>query len=116
VLTGGLLLAQMGTVALAGAVVITVASLLWYLVYVRERVDREGAATGAIRRQVGRAALTDLESSREADTREILVALTRGRDEDRERSLVALAADLAGRDGGKVAVSVTPKHGSVAGI
>ncbi|WP_159899555.1 amino acid permease [Salinirussus salinus] len=100
--TGVLLLTQMGTVALAGAVVIALGSLLWYLAYVRPRVSREGAATDAIRRQVGRDALTDVETTMAEDTREVLVALTKGGDEARERSLVALAADLVRPDDGRV--------------
>jgi len=102
--SGLALLTQMGTVALAGAAVITVASVVWYLVYVRPRVDREGAATDAIRRQVGRETLADIESAVAArpDTREVLVALTKNVDEERERSLIALAADLVRGDDGRV--------------
>ena len=102
--SGLLLLTQMGTVALVGAAVITVASVAWYVVYVRPRVDREGAASDAIRRQVGRETLADIESAVSArpDTREVLVALTKNVDEDRERSLIALAADLDRDDDGRV--------------
>jgi amino acid transporter len=100
--TGVLLLTQMGDVALAGAALITGASVLWYLVYVRPRVSREGAATGTIRRQVSRNVLTDVESTMAEDTNEVLVAFTKHVDEDRERSLVALAADIVRHDGGRV--------------
>ena len=102
--SGLLLLTQMGTVALVGAVVIVVGSVLWYLGYVRPRVDREGAATDAIRRQMGRDALADIESAvaERPDTREVLVALTRNVDEERERALLALAADLVRGDDGRV--------------
>ena len=101
-ITGVGLLTQMGTVPLVGAVVIIVGSVVWYFIYVRPRVSREGAATDAIRRQVGRDALTEVESTRAEDTREVLVALTKGGDETRERSLVALAGDLVRPDGGRV--------------
>ena len=57
--TGFALLTQMGTVPLVGAAVITVASGVWYLVYVRDRVDRTGAATNAIRARLGRDLLAD---------------------------------------------------------
>jgi amino acid transporter len=100
--TGLLLLTQMGEIALVGAAVITVGSAGWYVLYVRARVRREGAATDAIRRQVGRQALTDVESTMAEDTREVLVALTKNVDEARERSLVALAADQVRPDGGRV--------------
>jgi amino acid transporter/nucleotide-binding universal stress UspA family protein len=103
-ITGGLLLTQMGTVALTGALVITLGSVVWYLLYVRPRVRREGAATDAIRRQVGREALTDVTTVSEDGTREVLVALTKDVDEARERSLVALAADVVRPDDGRVVV------------
>jgi amino acid transporter/nucleotide-binding universal stress UspA family protein len=102
-ITGGLLLTQMGTIALVGAVVIVVASIAWYFLYVRPRVSREGAATDAVRRQVGRESLGDVESARDEPVREVLVAITKG-DESRERSLVALAADLVRDDDGRVVV------------
>jgi len=101
-ITGLLLLTQMGTVALVGAAVITVGSVLWYLGYVRQRVDREGAATDAVRRQVGREALTDVESAIETNPNEVLVALTKDDGGARERALVALAADLVRPDDGRV--------------
>jgi len=101
-ITGVALLSQMGTVPLVGAALITIGSFVWYLLYVRPRVSREGAATDAVRRQVGRDALTELKSVRDEDTREVLVALTRKADEDREQSLLALAADLVRPDDGRV--------------
>jgi len=103
-ITGVLLLTQMGTVALVGAVLITVASVAWYLVYVRPRVSREGAATDAVRRRVGRDALTETESVRADTSREVLVALTKNLEEDRERSLVSIAADVVRPDDGRVVV------------
>jgi amino acid transporter len=100
--TSVLLLTQMGTTALLGAVVIIVGSVLWYFTYVRSRVSREGAATDAIRRQVGRETLTEVESARDGNTHEVLVAFTKATDEARERSLLALAADLVEADDGRV--------------
>jgi amino acid transporter len=99
-LTGILLLTQMGTVALAGAGLITLGSVVWYVGYVRPRVDREGAATAAIRRQVGAEALTDVESETDEGLDDVLVALTKDLGARRERALVALAADaVSARDG-----------------
>ena len=105
VVTGGLLLTQMGTVALLGAVLITVGSVGWYAVYVRPRVDREGAATDAVRRRVGRDVLTETESVVHGSRREVLVALTKDLDETRERSLVAIAADVVRPHDGRVVVA-----------
>ncbi|ATW87445.1 amino acid transporter [Halohasta litchfieldiae] len=103
-ITGALLLTQMGAVALVGALVIILGSILWYFVYVRARVNRDGAASDAIRRQVGRNALTDVAAVTEDDTQEVLVALTKDVDETRERSLVALAADIVRPNDGRVVV------------
>jgi len=100
--TGLLLLTQMGPIAYGGSIVIVLASGLWYAFYVRPRVNREGAATDAIRRQVGRDALTDVEAEIDEDTHEVLVALTKAGDEERERALVSLAGDLVRQDGGRV--------------
>jgi amino acid transporter/nucleotide-binding universal stress UspA family protein len=102
--TGALLLTQMGTVALVGAAVITVGSVGWYLFYVRPRVSREGAATDAVRRRVGRDVLAETETGIEDPSREVLVALTKNLEESRERSLVAIAADLVRSDDGRVVV------------
>jgi nucleotide-binding universal stress UspA family protein len=100
--SGLLLLTQMGTIALLGAVAIIVGSLVWYLLYVSPRVDREGAATDAVRRRVGRNVLADTESAVDDRSREVLLALTKDLDGDRERSLVALAADIVRPDDGRV--------------
>jgi amino acid transporter len=103
-LTGILLLTQMGQIALLGAAVITIASILWYAAYVRPRVNRDSVATDAIRRQVGKNALTEIESETGDDTHEVLVALTGSLDADRERSLIALAADMVRSQDGRVVV------------
>ena len=104
-ITGALLLTQMGPIALVGALIITLGSIAWYFLYVRPRVSREGAATDAIRRQVGRDALSDVESVSNDGTHEVLVALTKDVEESRERSLLALAADIVRpRDGRVIAV------------
>jgi amino acid transporter len=102
VVTGLALLTQMGLVAIAGAASITAASVLWYVAYVRPRVDREGAATDAIRREVGRRSLDEVESERAAPPCEVLVAFTKRVDESRERALVSLAADLVRPEDGRV--------------
>jgi amino acid transporter len=102
--SGVLLLTQMGTVALVGAAVITVGSVGWYVLYVRSRVSREGAATDAVRRRVGRDVLTDTETAMDDTPREVLVALTKNLDEQRERSLIAIAADVVRPDDGRVVV------------
>lgn len=104
---GGLvLLTQMGTIPLVGAVFITAGSVAWYLWYARGRVEREGAAVDAIRRELGRQAI---ERTREAVTPtegyEALVAVPEDADPSHEKMLVDVAADLA-----------SPQHGGVSVI
>ena len=104
VITGVLLLTQMGPIALGGAVLIVVGSVVWYLAYVRPRVRREGVARDAIRRQVGRDALDEVASTADTPAHEVLVALPKPLGGARERALVALAADLVRPDDGRVRV------------
>jgi amino acid transporter/nucleotide-binding universal stress UspA family protein len=108
--SGLVLLTQMGWVALAGAAVIVVGSGLWYLVYARPRVKREGAATDVLRREVGRRGVDDTQSllardTTDGDGEKVLVALTRDATRERERSLLALAADLVDPDDGTLLVA-----------
>jgi len=103
---GGIgLIGFMGVIPLVGAVVITVGSILWYLYYARENVDREGAATDVVRRSIGRTAVERTKSTFEdIEGYEVLVALTEDTTEARERSLVRIAADIARQHDGSVTV------------
>ncbi|QLK25082.1 amino acid permease [Natrinema zhouii] len=105
-IAGGLLLiGYMGTIPLVGAVVITAASMLWYVYYARDRVQREGAATDVVRRSVGRKAVEQTKSIVETvDGYEVLVAITEATSEQRERTLLRIAADIARENDGSVTV------------
>lgn len=102
-IVGGIaLLPFMGPLPTAGAVVITAGSLVWYYTYVRRRgdVEREGAATDAVRRWVGRKVVEETETAVEEDRYDVLVAITDRTDVERERSLLLLGIALAqSRDG-----------------
>jgi amino acid transporter len=104
---GGLvLLTQMGAVPLAGAVLITASSVAWYLWYARDRVEREGAAVDAVRRELSKQAV---ERTRKAVTPtgegyEALVAVPEDMDLSHEGMLVDVAADLAMPQHGEVSV------------
>ncbi len=93
--SGFLVLTQIGTVPLAGAALITGISIVYYYTYVRERVDREGAATAGVRESVGESAVErtrDLfASEREYD---VLVAITEHTSTDAQRDMLRVAADL----------------------
>ena len=93
---GGLVvLTQMGTVPLVGAVLITVLSVGWYVLYARPRIDREGAARAGVRANVSERALERtrelFENERELD---VLVALTDETSTDARRDMVRMATDL----------------------
>jgi nucleotide-binding universal stress UspA family protein len=102
----------MGTVALAGAALITLGSVLWYLLYVRRRVDREGVATAAVRQRLTESALADTAAASAAagatdetadePAADVLVALPERTDETTERALVGLAADVVRPTGRRV--------------
>ncbi|MXR20257.1 amino acid permease [Halobacterium bonnevillei] len=112
VVSGVVLLTQMGMVPLFGALAITLGSVGWYVAYARPRIRREGAATDVIRRRLGRDVLTETadavagEATAGGDksVSEVLVALTREADRERERSLLSLAADLVRPKDGRVVV------------
>ncbi|RDI70094.1 universal stress protein [Halopelagius longus] len=103
---GVVLLTQMGTVPFVGAVVMTAAGIVWYYVYARPRVDREGAAIDAVRRQIGQNAVERTRDTIEEWTSgyRVLVALPDDVSKDRERSFVRVAADLARPLDGRVTV------------
>jgi len=106
---GGLvLLPFMGTVAVAGAVFITVGSLVWYYTYVRRRgdVDREGAAADAIRQRLHAHAVAETTSAvAEDDGFDVLVAVTERTSPEREETLLRVATAVARARDGAVAVT-----------
>jgi amino acid transporter/nucleotide-binding universal stress UspA family protein len=105
ILGGVLLIGYTGTIPLIGAAVITWASVLWYVYYARDEVEREGAATDVVRRTVGKQAVERTKSTFEdVDGYEVLVAITETTDEARERSLLRIAADIARENDGSVTV------------
>lgn len=104
IITCILLLTLMGDIALLGATGITLGSIIWYFLYVRPRVSREGITKDVVRRRIGREILTETESIKYDDRREILVALTKELRKEREKSLLSIAADLARRDDARLVV------------
>ncbi|WP_049928510.1 universal stress protein [Halopiger goleimassiliensis] len=104
ILSGIVLLTQMGAVALGGAVIITAGSVAWYWFYARPRTDREGVAVDTIRRKTGREVVDRTEASLEPRADDVLVALAEGTTEERERRLVRIAADVARKHDGGVSI------------
>ncbi|WP_144901973.1 amino acid permease [Halobellus captivus] len=104
---GVVLLTQMGTVPLVGAVVMTAAGVGWFLAYGRRRVDREGAAVDAVRRQVGRNAVDRTRETIDETERDhrVLVALDHELSKDEERWFLRIAAAVARANDGEVVVA-----------
>jgi len=105
-IVGGLvLITQMGALPIAGAIGIVVAGVLWYQVYGREKVEREGAALDAIRRTTG---TTNVEALRELFATGggggVLVALGPRAALSESRTLLELAEAVVKRRGGRLEV------------
>ncbi|WP_138004824.1 amino acid permease [Halalkalirubrum salinum] len=95
IVAGLVLLSQMGTVPIVGAIVIIAGSLLWYYTYVRSRVTREGAATDAVRRNVGDDAVARTRELFDTDAElDVLVALTERTSDRTKRGMLRIATDL----------------------
>jgi amino acid transporter/nucleotide-binding universal stress UspA family protein len=108
-IAGGLvLLTQMGTLPMVGAVALVVTGAVWYRIYGRERTEREGAAFDAIRREsTDRAIARTRRACESADDTTVLVPF--GRVDGRERrqhllEVLHLAADVVEPRGGTVQV------------
>jgi len=106
VIGGLVLLTQMGAVPLIGAVVIVSVGFVWYLGYVRTRVQREGVARTAVREHVSehlveRTRAAFCERVRGTD---VTVALSQETDRSREEALIRMAGALAHRRAGSVTV------------
>ena len=105
VIGGLVLLSQMGFLPAVGAVVIIAGSALWYFLYARPRVRREGVARDEFRRRVGRRAVERTRSAFESgDGYNIVVAVTEGTTVEQEHALTSTATDVAAQRDGRVTV------------
>ena len=108
IIGGVVLLTQMGTLSILGAIGIVVVGAGWYRLYGRERTEREGAALEALRRtSADRALDRTREACAEPPDREVLIPV--GGEPDPHRAnrlirLVHLASDLTGGDDGRIRV------------
>lgn len=93
--SGLIVLTQVGPVAFAGAIAITLASIVYYYAYARDRVDREGAARAGVRESVSVSAIDRTRELFEDEAEfDVLVATTDDTDEDARRDMLRIAADL----------------------
>jgi nucleotide-binding universal stress UspA family protein len=101
----GLLLTQMGLVPLVGAIALIVLGLVWYVLFARSRIDREGAAADVVRRSLGRDVVSRTQA--ELDTTsgyKVLVAIPADAGPARERRLLVAATAAASGHNGSVYV------------
>ena len=96
-----LLLTQMGLIPALGALGIVLGGLAWYALFVRSRIDREGAAADVVRRSLGRDVVE--RTGKELDDEggySVMIAIPTDADRARERQLLlAGTAAAAGHDG-----------------
>ena len=103
IIGGAYVLFQLGLVPALGALGIAGLAAVWYFVYARSRVDREGAARGAVRRGVAeRAADRTRELFDRADPADVLVAITDGTSETAARDMTRIGLDVSRLRGGTV--------------
>ena len=107
IVSGLYIISQMDLLPQVGAVGITVFGLAWYLWYARGRVDREGVAVDAARRQAGRQFVAETETRLDDDTadgEEILIALRQDASRLEENRLLQVAAPVAQTRGSRIRV------------
>ncbi|WP_022836493.1 amino acid permease [Salisaeta longa] len=100
---GGLLLTQMGWLALGGAVGIIGMGLLWYRLYGRERTAREGAALDAIQRAIQQRALVRIDETFAIRETNVMITLDPSASPETERFLLAIGGSVAQKWDGAVA-------------
>ena len=92
---GVVVLTQMGTVPLVGAVFITLLAIGWYYVYARPRIDREGAARAGVRESVREREADRTRDLFESDEQyEVLVAITEDTSPDARKDMLRMATDM----------------------
>lgn len=103
IVAGLVLLTQLGTVSMVGAVGIIVGGYLWYRIYGRERTEREGVALEAIRRRTDRYSVRGIQQLfATGGDGGLLIGLGPETTAQEEAMLVEIAKPLAERRGGAV--------------
>ncbi len=103
---GGVVLIEMGGIPFLGAMAIAALSVVWYLVYARPRIDREGAARAGARESATEAALDRTRELFDTDRRyDVLVAVTPETSHQARTDMVRMAADLSRLRTGSVTVA-----------
>ncbi len=94
--SGLVILTQIGALPFAGAAFITAVSAVYYYLYARDRVDREGAARAGVRESaVDRAVKRTRELFESGERYKALVALSRTTSAAAKRDMVRMASDIS---------------------
>ena len=102
---GFVVLTQVGTLPLLGAIAITIVSIAFYVLYASDRIDREGAARAGARASATDAAIDRTRELFEEGRRyDVLVALTDDTPERARMDMLRMAADLSRLRTGSVTV------------
>ncbi len=106
ILSGIFIITQMELIPIVGAIGISIFGVVWYHVYAKDRVEREGVAVGLARRETGKQFVRDTESQleRTEDRYEVLIPLRRDVSREQEDALLRLAAPLVRRHDGRIRV------------
>lgn len=92
---GVVILSQMGTIPLLGAIVISLLAIGWYVGYARPNIDREGAARAGVRKSVHDRAIEATHDVFESDIEyDVLVAITEATSPAARRDMIRFATDL----------------------
>ena len=103
IIGGSYVLFQLGLVPALGALGIAGLAAVWYFVYARSRVEREGAARDAVRRGVAeRAVDRTRELFDRANPADVLVAVTEGTSDAAARDMTRIGLDVSRLRGGTV--------------
>ncbi|GAB7090469.1 APC family permease [Halorubrum luteum] len=104
--SGFVVLTQVGTVPLAGAALITAIGSVYFYLYVRPRIDREGAARTEVRRNVGETAVERTrELFAEGRRHDSFVAITDETSMPTRTDMLRIATDLSELQTGEVTVA-----------
>jgi amino acid transporter/nucleotide-binding universal stress UspA family protein len=101
---GIVVLTQMGSLALGGAVAIIIVGALWYYLYGRQRAEREGAAIDAIRRTTSSYTLDSMHTLSERNGTNVLVAVGPETTVERETTLLKIAGTITGQQNSAVEI------------
>lgn len=104
VLSGIFIITQMDPLPIVGGFVLVVGGAIYYVLFLQDRVEREGIAVDVARRAAGRQAIEATQAVvRDADVEEVLVAVGPDMNREREEVLLRLVAPLV-RTRGRISV------------